>query len=192
MIPKFLYPLLAYRSLFAPFLIACAIAVPCWFAVRWYRRRTMGIKAPLSREILLLAFVVYCSGLVVATLLPNHNSRRAAEAALGVDLRPNLASLTCRAPALREGSWGRSFCVRNARGNLLLFLPLGFLLPLVWPRLRLRTVIPVAVAISVSIEVIQYLSRAWSNRSTDVNDIILNTAGASLGLLLAATLRRFR
>jgi len=50
-------------------------------------------------------------------------------------------------------------------------------------------VIGIAVALSVSIEIIQYFSRAWSNRSVDVNDVILNVVGACLGLVLVATLR---
>jgi len=134
----------------------------------------------------LLTFVVYLSGLAVATLIPNRNSRVAAEAALGIDLRPNLASLTCSSPTLPRDSTAQAFCVHNARGNVMLFFPLGILIPLVWRRLRFWKGMQITVALSISIEIAQYFSRSWSNRAVDVNDVILNIAGASLGLVLVS------
>jgi glycopeptide antibiotics resistance protein len=47
----------------------------------------------------------------------------------------------------------------------------------------------IAIAVSSSIELVQYLSRAWSNRTADVNDGILNSLGAGLGLGLVFLLR---
>jgi glycopeptide antibiotics resistance protein len=190
MIPRFLFPLLPYRSYAFPFLALSAITVPCWLVFRLYRIRTSRYRPTFRREILLLTFVVYLSGLATATLIPNRNSRSAAEAAMGIDLRPNLASLTCSSPTLPRGSTARAFCVRNARGNVMLFFPLGILIPLVWRRLRFRRWIQIAVALSFSIEFVQYLSMAWgSHRSADVNDIILNVLGAGAGLALVFLLR---
>jgi glycopeptide antibiotics resistance protein len=72
----------------------------------------------------------------------------------------------------------------------MLFFPLGILLPLVWRRLRFWSGIQIAIALSVSIELLQYLSSAWgSYRAADVNDVILNVLGASLGLALVTLLR---
>ena len=187
-----LYPFLPYRSLFFPFLVLSAIAVPYWLIFRLYRLRTPGHRLSFRREILLLTFVVYLCGLATATLIPNHNSRLAAEAAVAIDLHPNLASLTCSSAALPRGSTARAFCVHNAKGNVMLFFPLGILIPLVWRRLRFWRGIQIAIAISVSIELVQYLSRAWSNRTADVNDVILNVLGAGLGLVLVFLLRLLR
>ena len=187
-----LYPFLPYRSFFFPFLVLSAIAVPCWLVFRLYRLRTPGHRLSFRREILLLTFVVYLCGLATATLIPNHNSRLAAEAAMGIDLRPNLASLTCSSAILPRGSTAQAFCVHNAKGNVMLFFPLGVLIPLVWRRLRFWRGIQIAIAVSVSIELVQYLSRAWSNRNADVNDVILNVLGAGLGLVLVFLLRLLR
>jgi glycopeptide antibiotics resistance protein len=189
MIPKFLFPLLPYRSFAFPFLVLSAITVPCWLVFRLYRLRTPGHRPSFRREILLLTFVVYLSGLASATLLPNHNSRSAAEAAMGLDLHPNLASLTCSSATLPRGSTARAFCLHNTRGNVMLFFPLGILIPLVWRHLRFWSGIQIAIALSSSIELVQYVSRAWINRSADVNDVILNVLGASLGLALVFLLR---
>jgi glycopeptide antibiotics resistance protein len=190
MIPKFLFPFLPYRSIAFPFLVVSAIAVPCWLVFRLYRLRTSGHRLSFQREILLLTFVVYLSGLVAATLIPNHSSRFVAETAVGIELHPSLASLTCSSATLPRGSTARAFCVRNARGNALLFFPLGILLPLVWRRLRFWSGMQIAIAVSCSIELVQYLSRAWGHRTADVNDVILNVLGASLGLALVFLLRR--
>jgi glycopeptide antibiotics resistance protein len=189
MIPKFLFPFLPYRSLAFPFLVLSAITVPCWLIFRLYRLRTQGQRLSFRREILLLTFVVYLSGLATATLIPNHNSRLAAEAAVGIDLHPNLASLTCSSATLPRGSTARAFCLHNAKGNVMLFFPLGILIPLVWRRLRFWSGIQIAIALSCSIELVQYLSMAWSNRNADVNDVILNVLGAGLGLVLVFLLR---
>jgi glycopeptide antibiotics resistance protein len=70
-----------------------------------------------------------------------------------------------------------------------LFVPLGLLLPLVGRRLRFWTALQIAAAVSIGIEVAQYLSRPWSNRLADVNDVILNVLGACLGLLIVTLLR---
>ena len=192
MIPKFLYPFLPYRSFAFPILVASAIAVPCWLLFRLYRHRISGYPLSFRREILLLTFVVYLSGLAAVTLLPNHNSRLAAQAAMGIDLYPNLASLTCSSAILPRGSTARAFCVHNARGNVMLFFPLGILMPLVWRRLRFWSGILIAIALSSSIELVQYFSRAWSNRNADVNDVLLNGLGALLGLALVFLLRLLR
>ena len=190
MFRQLLYPFLPYRSFLTPILVLSAIVVPCWLAFRLYHLRTRRLPLSFLREILLLIFVLYLSGLAAVTLIPTRGSRAPVEATEGFKLRPDPASLTCSSASLPRGSTARAFCVRNARGNFLLFLPLGILLPLVWRRLPFRSGMSIAIALSVGIELLQYLSRAWgSKRLADVNDVILNVVGACLGLALVALLR---
>ena len=195
-VPRFLYPLLPYRSMVFPFLVACAIVVPCWLIFRLYRRRNPGNRISFLREILLLIFVAYLAGLVVATLTPNRSSRMLASGRGGIQPRPNLASLTCSSASMPEGSTARGFCEHNARGNVMLFFPLGILIPLLWTHIRFRRGILIAIAVSISIEIVQYLSSSLgSYRAVDINDVVLNVIGASLGLMLVSVLRfrpRFR
>lgn len=189
MVRELFHVFLAYRSLVFPILVVCATVVPCWLVFRLYRHRIRGHRLSFPREILLLAFVVYLSGLAAVTLTPNQSSRVIAEGTGGIELRPNLASLTCSSALLPSGS-DRGFCVRNARGNVLLFFPLGILIPLVWTGLGFWRGIQIAIAASVGIELIQYLSSAWgSYRAADINDIVLNVFGACLGLILVFLLR---
>ncbi len=190
MLRELYYQFLPYRSMFAPFLVASAIAVPCWLIFRLYRHRTRGLPLAFPREVLLLIAVVYLAGLASATLTPNRSSRLLADGRGGIDLRPDLASLTCSSPELPRGSTARGFCVRNARGNAALFFPLGILIPLIWRRLRFWTGIQIAIALSFSIELLQYVSSALgSYRAVDVNDLILNVFGANLGLAVVFLLR---
>jgi glycopeptide antibiotics resistance protein len=183
---------LAYRSLVVPILVVSSIVVPCWLGFRLYRRRTAGQRPTFGREALLVTLVVYLSGLAAVTLTPNQSSRVMAEGTGGVDLRPSLASLTCSSAMLPGGS-DRGFCIRNARGNVMLFFPLGILIPLISTRLRFWTGVHIALAISFGIELVQYLSSAWgSYRAADINDIILNVSGACLGLAMVFLLRRLR
>jgi glycopeptide antibiotics resistance protein len=184
-----LYPLLPYRSIVYPFLVLSAITVPLWLIFRLRRGRTVEHRASFARELLLLTFVVYLSGLAAATLEPNRHSRAPVAATDGLELRPDLTSLTCSSASLPRGSTARAFCVRNARGNFALFIPLGILLPLVWRRLRFWRGLGIAIALSVGIELAQYLTRPWSNRLADVNDVILNVFGACAGLVIVSLLR---
>lgn len=190
MLRHLVYPFLAYRSVVYPTLVLSLIVVPCWLVFRLYRLRVSAHRVSFGREVLLVAFVVYLCGLAAATLNPNDRARMRTPAMPGIELRPKLATLTCSSANLPSGSKARFFCNYNAKGNVVLFFPLGILLPLLWSRLRFRNALLIAIAVSVSIEVLQYISRAWgSYRLADINDVILNSLGACLGLALVALLR---
>lgn len=76
--------------------------------------------------------------------------------------------------------------MRQLGGNILLLLPLGFLVPLRYPRFRgLWPILLLAVVSAVGIECVQYLARVarLSLRSVDVDDAMLNIVGAMIGYL---------
>lgn len=190
MLRQLLYQFLPYRSFAFPILVLSSIVVPCWLIFRLYRHRTRGHALSFRGEVLLLSVVLYLCVVAAATLTPNRSSRLLSEGRGGIELRPRLASLTCTSPHLPRGSTARAFCVHNAKGNVMLFFPLGILIPLVWTHLRFWKGIQIAIALSVSIELAQYFSSAWgSYRAADVNDVILNVVGAGLGLALMFLLR---
>ncbi|MGG1659006.1 VanZ family protein [Brevibacillus sp. NRS-1366] len=80
--------------------------------------------------------------------------------------------------AIREtGSW-HSFV--NLAGNVIAFLPLGFMLPLLFAK-RVRSLVKVvflSFLFSLGLEVTQLVT-SWG--TFDVDDIVLNTTGGALG-----------
>jgi len=75
--------------------------------------------------------------------------------------------------------------VRQFGGNVLLFVPFTFFGPIFWPRLRSwRWPLAVGLGGSLAIEVLQLALSGVAGfpyRQTDIDDVILNTAGAFLG-----------
>jgi glycopeptide antibiotics resistance protein len=72
----------------------------------------------------------------------------------------------------------------NIAGNVIAFMPFGFLLPLLNAKYRgLFRVTIYSLLFSLAVEVIQMLSRVGA---FDVDDILLNTLGGFLGYLLYA------
>ena len=71
--------------------------------------------------------------------------------------------------------------------NIILFMPLGFLLPYIWPKLNLWKTVLLAFIISATIETTQYIAH-WG--CLDIDDIINNTLGACIGYSCFALYKR--
>lgn len=72
--------------------------------------------------------------------------------------------------------------LKNCVLNVILFVPLGFFLPVLWQRFRKGSAcLLFGFGLSLAIELLQMMTF----RATDVNDLITNTAGTLLGFLLA-------
>ena len=80
--------------------------------------------------------------------------------------------------------------VAQVLGNGLLFLPIGLLVPWSFPRLKLITAAVGACLLSALIEIAQF---TWvDGRVFDVDDILLNSGGALLGIMLVTVGRVVR
>lgn len=136
-----------------------------------------------------MVFIVYVGVVAAMTILPTHISRHSGPHEDHINLVPLGYSFTCFLQDRNAHPHLTAFCLRNTLGNLALFLPLGFLLPLVSNRFQLlKRVLLMALCISVSIEAIQFLLRFVGNpRAVDIDDVILNTLGACLGFALYKT-----
>lgn len=72
--------------------------------------------------------------------------------------------------------------MKNTVLNILMFLPLGFLLPVIWKEFwSFKRTAVFGFALSLAIE----LSQIFTYRLTDVDDLITNTLGAILGYYAA-------
>lgn len=74
------------------------------------------------------------------------------------------------------------FVLQNLLGNIILFMPLGLLIPAIYPAKRsMIKIIIISFLCSFTIEVTQFVS---SRGIFDVDDLILNTIGGVLGYFL--------
>lgn len=77
--------------------------------------------------------------------------------------------------------------LKNSLLNILLFVPLGIFLPVLWGRFRrLAPACFFGLGLSLTIELLQLLTY----RATDVNDLITNAAGTAVGFLLGKAISR--
>lgn len=72
--------------------------------------------------------------------------------------------------------------VINLFGNIAMFVPLGYFLPAIWRKFRSFIChVSASVLIIVMIEQLQYVSRLGS---MDIDDLLLNILGTTLGYML--------
>lgn len=120
-----------------------------------------------------MLLALYAAAYVYLTLLSR--SEIDVPYATGVELRP-LAALR------RAFQYHFAAPVRGIILNILLFIPMGYLIPFVFKKMRKRSVVDVVLIcliVSVCTETLQYvLSVGWF----DVDDIINNTIGALIGV----------
>lgn len=84
-----------------------------------------------------------------------------------------------------DGSMSKSIPLSNLIGNLIMFFPWGIYLPLFFKNLKQwKKYILVTVGLLLGIELVQFFARLGS---FDIDDLILNLAGAMLGFLLWKT-----
>lgn len=68
--------------------------------------------------------------------------------------------------------------IKNTILNIILFVPMGFLVPTIWKNYRfIKTMFFMGLALSVIIEILQI----FTFRLTDIDDLITNTAGTIIG-----------
>jgi glycopeptide antibiotics resistance protein len=121
-----------------------------------------------------VAALVYVAALVVVTLLP---TRWPPGAKWRGSYEPKLVPFN---GILLELRWAPLGTLGDLFGNVLLFAPLGFLLPLLVPAMRRWwQALTVGAGVSLAIELYQL---AWPGvRMASVNDVLMNALGALLG-----------
>jgi hypothetical protein len=101
---------------------------------------------------------------------------------LGIDADPRVEL----DPILGARGWA-GIAWRPVLDNVTLFVPLGAALAALWCRRRGLTVLAVAALVSVGVETFQWAYP--SGRIANTADVIANTVGAAIGILIARTVR---
>ena len=178
----------------------------CLLPIRKRRLNRLGLYSGPLRETGLALFVAFCAGLAALTLFPANfwsyvleyvllpeiraEGFRGAEFYLsGEELARRMMGLAdVLAPfqeirrALRTGYPWLMFMLW---GNVGMFLPIGFCVALLWRGHHWWKSVLVGLCGSVTIEFVQF----FIGRSTDIDDVILNTTGTLLGYWLFLALQ---
>lgn len=158
------------------------------------RRRRLRLAWP--RELLLLLFVCYFTGLVSLVLVPANfwgnfwyfaftGQRSDSLSPLfsgSFNLIPTFVRYLTGEFVGAPGQWVSTMLA----GNFLMLVPMGFFLPLLFPRLRGRKMAAAALLVPLAIELLQPVV----GRSFDTDDLICNSLGILLGWSLATLLRQ--
>lgn len=192
----FQYEVLYYLREMLVGAVPAAIVFACFWPYRRRSLQAMGLRSGPWREAGLLLFVMFLFGVLAVTLWPVYlvesNGPGTGNILLLVD-RPNPWYNVNLIPFQMVGDYweelqagGFAFTLLNFVGNLAVFVPLGFFPALLFREGTWRRSALVGAATSVLVECGQYLVV----RTTDIDDVILNTLGALCGYWIYLLLRR--
>jgi len=136
--------------------------------------KKIGYKLSIEHIVIVYIFVYYLTGVVSFTGVPSimdivYNSYGIITPK-GLNIPPDEINLI----PFRWISEG----VRTYIENMLLFIPLGFMLPCIWKKYKVlwKTALS-GITVSLIIE----LSQLFNRRITDIDDLLMNTLGALIG-----------
>lgn len=177
--------ILAYIWDMLPFALAALPVVVLARVLVCRNRRRRMFHNSIYHEVGIILFVCYLAMLLSQTILPHLRLEGgqwqvvlpAAEARM--NLYPFTVVWETIQAVFEEGDM--DYFRINLVGNIVVFMPLGFFLPLLWRGFdRALPVAAFGFLFSLTIEIIQYPL----HRGSDVDDIWLNTLGCLLGYLL--------
>ncbi|MBA2569918.1 MAG: VanZ family protein [Chloroflexi bacterium] len=149
--------------------LLAAIPITVVALVLVVRRRQAGEPHAILRTLSQALFMLVLVAIASLTLLVGPDRDASIELLPIVPLLQQLSDPVSQAVA-----------ARNLVGNVLLFIPFGFMAPLAWDRLDSWVRIAVvASTTSACIEAMQFLLRRGF--AADVNDVLVNVGGAMLG-----------
>jgi glycopeptide antibiotics resistance protein len=160
------------------------IILPVIIVIRIFQIIKSEKKTRVFRELGIILFFMFLTGLLSQTILPAVSIQGGTIKLINgdhqaINLEPfRVISETYN--AIKYLNLWQPFFI-NFVGNIVMFIPIGVLLPLLWKRFdRAWRTIGTGFLLSVCIELLQLPQM----RSSDVDDLWLNTLGASIGYIL--------
>lgn len=158
------------------------IAIPIYLIIRFIIKKN-DKKINWYHEIALFIFVIFIVGLASQTIIPKFEIGMSGNITIiknqvhKINLIPFKVLFETYKEVFINGYI--NYFIINFLGNIIMFMPIGFFVPLLW-NISNKKVIIIGFCSSLFIE----MSQLFLNRGTDVDDLILNTIGAILGLLV--------
>lgn len=165
------------------------VTVPVWFTVRSFYKHKPG----MARTLLHMGFFLYCGTVLAVTIVPLPFAMHRTAGVQGINLVPLKNTIAIVQNAIHANKdFLLPHLMQNILGNIILFMPLGFLVRRVaGNRFSLLPVLFTGFFASMAIESIQWIERAYGvYRSVDIDDVILNTTGTLVGWWLYLFTRR--
>ncbi|WP_274309291.1 VanZ family protein [Solibacillus daqui] len=168
----------------------CLISLPFYMVIRMLYMRKQNKNWP--REIVMMLFFLYCVSIFSQTIIPNFyiDEGRIIFDTSNAFIRSNFTPLTTIHLYYDQLDGPiAQIAFYNLVGNIVLFIPFGFFIPLLWKKLRSwRKMHIIAFGIPLFIECTQY----FIGRSIDVDDVLLNAIAIVLGFVMYKVLHRLR
>lgn len=167
---------------------ACIVGL-VFLAIRSIILKKKKIQIKWKKEALQTVFICYLTGLVSLVVLPANfwlsfydgiffgwwNEMRQVFQFGGVNLVPSV--IKCLNGELSLGSWAKTMLI----GNIAMFVPFGFFLPLVTEIRNRRKLVLLAIVIPICFE----MAQLFFGRRFDVDDLICNFIGIIIGAFIA-------
>lgn len=146
------------------------VVIPVMVILQYFVLRQRSFRKFLP----VLVFACYLTGVFLVTGLPSFDHLK---------IEPNFQWIP-----LVDIVNGPAGYLKNTALNILLFMPLGFLLPMLWKEYRsLKPVIFSGFALSLMIEILQI----FTFRLTDIDDLITNTLGTLAGYYVWKAVQKY-
>ena len=170
-----------------------AIAMPVIILYRFSRTKKSKQKAKPLHEIGVVTFMIFIIGLLSQTVIPTISINNGSiQFVNGHYQAVNLEFFRVFREtynAIKYLDLWQPFLI-NFMGNIFMFMPIGFFLPLLWNRFEnILLTVGGGFLLSLSIELLQLTQL----RSSDVDDLWLNTLGTLIGFMFFAFIpKKFR
>ena len=161
------------------------------------KAKNIEIKEKIKKQALILMFSIYILGLISILFLSNtyrlnylwDNHKVALFSSENITMNMNLIpfkTISTLISRLLNSSLNLSIVLENILGNLILFAPFGFFIPMLFSNKikKLKSFTLLMLISIVLVEVLQYLLRVGQ---ADIDDVILNLSGAVLVYYLMQT-----
>lgn len=173
--------MLTYLIKIFVFSLPAFIVFSCFYPYRRRALQAMGLHSGKLREVGMLFLIMSIFGIFALTLVPYYEWVDSEGQLWGNilltikrhDWNKNLNLIPFRS---FRAYWARAI-IRNVGGNILMFMPLGFLSSALFRNSTWKKALYIGAGMSLFIEVAQY----FIMRASDIDDIILNTAGVFCG-----------
>jgi glycopeptide antibiotics resistance protein len=160
------------------------LILPVIIVIRIFQIIKSKKKTRISRELGIILFFMFLTGLLSQTILPTVSVEGEGIQLINgdhqaINLEP-FRVLTETYNAIKYLDLWQPFLI-NFVGNIVMFIPIGILLPLLWKKYdRAWRTVGIGFLLSLIIEILQLPQM----RSSDVDDLWLNTLGACIGYVL--------